>query len=96
MATKNSTASLRKVAPLQLVKDNISHDVVEILEELLDRARSGNITGIVVACAMPGMRYITDAGGDCVKYPTFTRGMVDYLSDQIATLVHQADRNGPR
>lgn len=84
MATKYSTAG----GPYQLVKDNISHDVVDALERLLIGARSGDITGIAFACALPGMRHFTDVAGTFYTNPTFARGAVAFLSDDLAGLAH--------
>lgn len=75
----------------ELIPDNISHDVVEALETLLDLAKQGEITGIAFACTMKRMRYITNVAGYCHRHPTYTRGMISFLSDQVAALVHRRD-----
>lgn len=77
--------------PYRLVPDNVSHDVVEALETLLEGARAGEITGIAFACTLRKMRYITNVAGHCYTNPTFARGMVAFLSDQLARLVHHRD-----
>jgi len=74
--------------PYRLIPDNISHDVVEALETMLDLAKQGEITGIAFACTLKKMRYITNVAGHCYTNPTFARGMVAFLSDQLAGLVH--------
>ncbi|MDN8612757.1 hypothetical protein [Variovorax ginsengisoli] len=79
--------------PYRLVPDTISHDTVECLEVLLEGAKAGEITGIAFACTMRKMRYITNTAGSCYKNPTFARGMVASLSDELALLVH---RRGPQ
>lgn len=82
--------------PYRLVPDNISHDVVEALETLLDAARRGEITGIAFACTLRKMRYITNVAGHCYTNPTFARGMVAFLSDQLARLVNHRDAGETR
>lgn len=77
--------------PYKLVPDNISHDTVECLTVLLEGAKAGEITGIAFACTLRKMRYITNVAGFCHKNPTFARGMVAFLSDQLARLVHHRD-----
>lgn len=77
--------------PYRLVPDNISHDTVEALSALLDAAKAGEITGIAFACTLRKMRYITNVAGTCYTNPTFARGMVAFLSDQLAGLVHKRD-----
>ena len=75
----------------RLVPDNISHDTVEALEMLLQLARQGEITGIAFVCTMPRARYITNVAGWCYRNATAARGMVAFLSDQLASLVHGRD-----
>lgn len=75
----------------QLIRDHISRDVVEALETLLEGAKTGKITGIAFACTMPRMRYFTNVAGVCYSNPTFARGMVASLSDELAGLVHGRD-----
>lgn len=77
--------------PYQLVPDDLSKDTVEALEALLEGARNGDITGIAFACTLKKMRYITNVAGVCYRHPTFARGMVAALSDELATLVHRRD-----
>uniref|UniRef100_C5CJM3 Uncharacterized protein n=1 Tax=Variovorax paradoxus (strain S110) TaxID=543728 RepID=C5CJM3_VARPS len=80
----------------ELVPDNISHDVAEALETLLDLAKRGEVTGIAFACTMRKMRYITNVAGHCYRHPTYARGMVAFLSDQLAGLVHRKDPSDTR
>jgi hypothetical protein len=80
----------------ELVPDNISRDVVEALETLLDLAKQGEITGIAFACTMKRMRYITNVAGHCYRHPTYARGMVAFLSDQLAGLVHRREPDETR
>jgi len=61
------------------------------LEALLEGAKAGEINGIAFAVSMPGMRYLTDVAGFCYERPTFARGMVASLSDELAGLVHRRD-----
>lgn len=76
---------------VELIPDNISHDVVEALETLLELARQGEVTGIAFACKLKQARYITNVAGHCYRHPTYARGMVAFLSDQLASLVHRKD-----
>lgn len=70
MATKNSTALRQSnVVPLRLVKNNIAHDVVAALEQLLDGARRGEVTGIAFACTLKRERFFTDVAGACYTNP---------------------------
>lgn len=82
--------------PYKLVADNLSRDTVDALEVLLEGAKTGEITGIAFACTMRRMRYITNVAGICYKNPTFARGMIASLSDELALLVHRRDPEDTR
>lgn len=77
--------------PYQLVHDQISRDVVKALETLLDYARRGELTGIGFVATFRKMRYITNVAGACAKNPTFTRGALCSLSDELGALIHSRD-----
>ena len=77
--------------PYRLVRDAVSRDTVEALEELLEGAKSGEVTGIAFAVTLKRSRYLTNVAGLCYKNPTFARGMVASLSDELAGLVHGRD-----
>lgn len=94
MATKNSTALRQSnVVPLRLVKNNIAHDVVDALEQLLKGAKRGEITGIAFAATLPGVRHFTDVAGICYTNPTYARGAVAFLLDELASLAHSQARD---
>lgn len=82
--------------PYQLFKDKAVHDVVEVLEVLLENARAGNVTGIVFACTMKKTRYITNIVGHCQTNPTFAMGMLASLSYELGHLTHRADHHETR
>jgi len=77
--------------PYRLVPDNISRDVIEALQTLLQLAKEGEVTGIAFAVTLRRQRYITNVAGHCYDHPTFARGMVAFLSDQLAALAHGRD-----
>lgn len=77
--------------PYRLVPDNLSHDTIEALTALLEGAKAGEITGIAFACTLRKTRYITNVAGYCYQNPTHARGMVAFLGDQLAGLVHKRD-----
>ena len=71
---------LRLVAP-------VSSDTVSCLRELLARAERGEVVGIAYAALQRGRRYTVDACGEADRNPTFARGMVDALSDELKSRV---------
>lgn len=82
--------------PYRLIADNISRDTIEALETLLNLAKRGEVTGIAFACTLKKMRFITNVAGNCYTNPTFARGMVAFLSDQLAGLAHGRDTDQTR
>lgn len=70
--------------PFVLVPDTISHDTVECLELLLDQARRGQVIGIAYAVMLKKRAYITNTAGEAHRNPTFSRGMIATLDDQLA------------
>ena len=74
--------------PYRLVHDTVSKDVVHALETLLDYARRGELTGLAFGATFKRMRYITNVAGICAKNPTFTRGMLGALDDELAAIIH--------
>ena len=71
-------------APFTLIPDTISTDTVECLTQLLKHATAGEITGIAFACMLKRRGYIVNAAGEAHRSPTFARGMVAALDDQLA------------
>lgn len=83
--------------PYRLVTDPACADeVIHTLEALLEGARKGEVTGIAFACSFKRLRYTTDVAGTCRTNPTFARGMVSFLSDQIADLVRHSSNQHTR
>lgn len=83
------SAALTSKRPFTLVKNTISHDTVEALEQLLIEARSGDIIGITFAAMHNEKTYIIDTVGAAYRNPTFARGMVAALDDELRDMVHR-------
>lgn len=73
--------------PYQLVKDTVSRDTLEALEQLLLGAREGHITGIAFAVTLKNRRYITNVAGACYRDATATRGMIRALDDDLSIII---------
>lgn len=82
--------------PYKLVKDYISRDVIEALEILLGGAKRGDVTGIAFVCTLTKQRFITNVAGLCHRHPTFTRGMVASLDDELSEIVQGREPNETR
>lgn len=74
----------RMKPPFVLIPDTISHDTVECLEVLLDQARRGQVIGLAYAAMLRKRAYITNTAGEAHRNPTFSRGMIATLDDQLA------------
>lgn len=70
--------------PYVLIADNISTNTVECLEQLLTHARSGEIIGVAFACMLKRRGYIVNTAGEAHRNPTFSRGMVAALDDELS------------
>jgi hypothetical protein len=77
--------------PFILVPDSVSHDTIECLEMLLAQARLGQVIGIAYAAMLRKRAYITNTAGEAHRNPTFSRGMVATLDDQLAAKVRGGD-----
>ena len=69
--------------PYILIPDTVSHDTVECLETLLDAAKQGEIIGVAFVAQLKQRGYIVNTAGEAHRNPTFARGMVAALDDQL-------------
>lgn len=60
-----------------------SHDTVACLEHLLEKARKGEIIGIAYAAMCRRRSFMFDTAGEAHRNPTYTRGMLAALDDDI-------------
>ena len=74
-----------------LVREHISHDTVEALEQMLARAQRGHITGIALVVMLKRHRYLVNISGEAFRDPTYARGAVCALDDQLRDLVRGAE-----
>lgn len=70
-----------------LVKDHISHDTVEALEQMLANAQRGHITGIAFVVMLKRRRYLVNVAGEAISEPTIARGALCALDDELRDLV---------
>ena len=77
---------------LKLVEVIVSNETIEALEYVLSEAKAGRVVGFAAVFVHRSGRYTCDAVGQAVKAPTFTRGAVNVLDDQLASLVARVRR----
>lgn len=62
-------------------------DTVKALEDLLADARAGHLIGFAYVAWRQPQAYSTGVAGETKRSPTFTRGMLCELDDQLAALI---------
>jgi glycerol uptake facilitator-like aquaporin len=77
--------------PFRLIPDAISTDTVECLELLLSEAKRGEVIGLAFGAMLRRRAYVVNTAGEAHRNPTFTRGMVAALDDQLSRRVHGPD-----
>lgn len=73
--------------PFRLVPDSLSTETIECLEQLLERARSGDVIGLAFAAMLRERSYIVDSAGEAHRNPTFGLGMVRMLDNELTRRV---------
>lgn len=71
-------------APFVLIADTVPNDTVGCLETLLEHARNGEVIGVAFAAMLKRRSYIVNTAGEAHRNPTFARGMVAALDDQLS------------
>lgn len=69
--------------PFKLIPDQVSADTVKCLETLLSRAKSGEVIGVAFCAMLHNRAFIVNAAGEAHRSPTFARGMVAALDDEL-------------
>lgn len=75
--------------PFTLIPDTVSTDTVECLKLLLHRARRGEVIGLAYCAVLKQRSYIVNTAGVAYQSPTFARGMVAALDDQLSDAVRR-------
>lgn len=70
-------------APFVLVPDTLSNETIECLEQLLMHAKRGELIGIAFAGMLKRRGYIVNSAGEAHRNPSFSRGMIAALDDQL-------------
>lgn len=69
--------------PFRLVPDTLSTDTAEALAQLLDLAKRGELIGVAFAGMLKQRRYFVNTAGEAHRNPTFARGCVSALDDEL-------------
>lgn len=78
--------------PFRLVPDRVSRGTVRALEQLLADARRGELIGIGFVGMYRQREYVANVAGEAKRNPTFTRGMLRALDDELGRLVNNGNK----
>jgi hypothetical protein len=73
---------------MQLIKDPISADTIEAFAKLLEGAIEGRYVGAVIGVIRPRRRYSVHCIGEASRNPTFARGVVQAIDDDLRDSIH--------
>jgi hypothetical protein len=77
--------------PFVLVPDTVSHDTIACLETLLAQARRGQVIGLAYVAMLRKRAYIVNTAGEGYRNPTFSRGCVQALNDELGRRIQGGD-----
>jgi hypothetical protein len=69
--------------PFRYVGAEPSADTIAVLTDLLAAAKAGELIGVAFAAMYRKREYVVGYTGECARNPTFTRGMVAALNDDL-------------
>jgi len=72
---------------LRVVRFPGSNDTVRALEALLAEARAGRLIGVAYVAMYGHGEYAVGFDGETRKTPTFTRGMLHLLDDELSKII---------
>jgi hypothetical protein len=72
---------------MHLVRDQVSRDMLQTCVQLLEAVQAGQVTGMAFACSMRGRKYFVNVSGTMARDPTFARGCVAALDDELGRMV---------
>jgi hypothetical protein len=62
-------------------------ETIGYLRDLLEQAEAGEVYGLAVAAMLKQRKYVTHTTGEASRNPTFTRGMLTVLDDELANQI---------
>lgn len=69
--------------PIQLLQPSASHEVVAVLQGLLDAAKAGHLTGLVFGISLRGQKYLCDAAGTLHRNTVTGLGVATMLAAEL-------------
>lgn len=75
-----------KLVPAARLKQQV--ETVSALEELLEEAKAGRLVGLAVVMLWLPTRCTAKIVGSAWEHPTYCRGMLDNLDDQLSAIIN--------
>jgi hypothetical protein len=72
---------------IQLIHDTISRDTAEAAAVIKGLVDSGEVTGMFFGLRFRGGRYMVNVAGRCAADPTYARGMLGALEDELSRMI---------
>lgn len=72
---------------VQLIHDTVSRDAVEAARAISELVGSGQAIGLFFGLRFKGGQYIVNVAGRCASDPTYTRGMLGALDDELSRII---------
>ncbi len=73
---------------MQLVRETISADSVEAIQQILEGFIRGQYTGAGVGLIRPRRRFTVHCLGEACRNPTLARGLCLSIDDELSDLLH--------
>lgn len=73
----------------RLLHTTISHDTLQCVEALVDGVKTGDIVGAAIGIIYKRKRYSVTLCGEARHDPTYTRGVVGAIEDELRDLIHE-------
>lgn len=75
--------------PFTLLQSITSRDTVQCVEHLLEQAKSGECIGVAYVAMYRRRKYAVHVCGETHRNPTWTRGAVTVLQDELGAAIRE-------
>lgn len=79
--------------PIQLIPAHQSHELIEVIEGLLELAKIGSMNGLVFGASLKGSQFYCDAAGAMHRNPMVALGVTQMLSAEILHQIHRKEQD---
>lgn len=77
--------------PFTLLESTTSRDTVECVQRLLEQARAGECIGVAYVAMYRKRKYTVHVCGETHRNPTWTRGAVSVLQDELGQAIREGE-----